>query len=549
MQPTGEDTRLKNTDTLKPQTESIVSDGVAEAATVPAAAGVGYVRTDAAPFVSGEAAKKPPRTIEISKKAVVTAVAIVLVLVIFAIVLTQVLPRGAYDRIPDANGNEQIVPDSYREDPSLDTLKWWQAVFAPFLVLDPSMDGSLMVWALIALLLVIGAVFTALDHTGVMVYMVESLRNKFKTRKYALLFIMPLAFMFLGSSAGMFEELIPLVPVVVLLCYAFGWDALVGLGISVLAACFGFAAGVVNPFTVGISQNLMGIPMFSGISMRLLTFAAAYIILMGFIFPYARKIEKRPQKSPVYIEDTRKKHGFDFSSAAFVYDEGKSKALKWFAVWMLVVVFFAVLSIFIQPHYIPALGDFSLADYILYITVAIYVVAGIGACIMCGLKGKELFRKLGKGLLTLLPAVAMILVASGVRYIMEKGNFMDTILYKVTEACRGQSPAVIILLVYAAIFIFEIFIPSGSAKAFLLMPMIGAMCTQLGIDGQVAVLAFAYGDGFANVLLPTNAGLLLILGMTTVNYPKWLRWSGKIQFTLLLATIGILMLAQYVVYA
>ena len=200
---------MKNTDTLKPQTESIVSDGVAEAATVPAAAGVGYVRTDAAPFVSGEAAKKPPRTIEISKKAVVTAVLIVLVLVIFAIVLTQVLPRGAYERVPDANGNEQIVPDSYREDPTLDSLKWWQAVFAPFLVLDPSMDGSLMVWALIALLLVIGAVFTALDHTGVLVYMVESLRNKFKTRKYALLFIMPLAFMFLGSSAGMFEELIP----------------------------------------------------------------------------------------------------------------------------------------------------------------------------------------------------------------------------------------------------------------------------------------------------------------------------------------------------
>ena len=185
----------------------------------------------------------------------------------------------------------------------------------------------------------------------------------------------------------------------------------------------------------------------------------------------------------------------------------------------------------------------------LYITVARYVVAGRGACVMCGLRGKDLFKKLGKGLVTLLPAVAMILIASGVRYIMEKGYVMDTILYKVTSACAGQSPAVIILLVYLAIFIFEMFIPSGSAKAFLLMPMIGAMCTQLGIDGQVAVLAFAYGDGFANVLLPTNAGLLLILGMTTVNYPKWIRWSGKIQFTLLAATVGILMLAQYVIYA
>ena len=531
--------------------DTVLTDGAGERAPArPAAlAGAGYVRTDASLFVCDDAPKGPPRTIEISKRAVLISVVIVLVLVIAAIVLTQVLPRGEYERVPDESGNMQIVPGTYAEDDSLPSLKWWQAVFAPFLVLDPTMDGSLMVWALIALLLVIGAVFTALDHTGVLIYMVEALRNKFRTRRYALLFILPLAFMFLGSSAGMFEELIPLVPVVVLLCYAFGWDALVGLAISVLAACFGFTAGVVNPFTVGVSQNLMGIPMFSGIEMRLLTFVVAYGILMAFVYPYARKIEKKPQRSLVYLEDTRKKHGFDFSSAEFVRDEGKSRALKWFACWMLVVVFFAVLSIFIQPHYIPALGDFSLADYVLYITVAIYVVAGIGACVMCGLRGKELFKKLGKGLVTLLPAVAMILIASGVRYIMEKGYVMDTILYKVTSACAGQSPAVIILLVYLAIFIFEMFIPSGSAKAFLLMPMIGAMCTQLGIDGQVAVLAFAYGDGFANVLLPTNAGLLLILGMTTVNYPKWIRWSGKIQFTLLAATVGILMLAQYVIYA
>lgn len=509
----------------------------------------GYVRTNAAPHVDPEKPKLPPRTIEISKRAILISVVIVLVLVIAAIILTQVLPRGAYERAIDADGNEYIVDDSYREDDSLPSLKWWQAVFSPFLVLDPSMDGSLMVWALIALLLVIGAVFTALDNTGVLVYMVESLRNRFKGKKYLLLFLLSFAFMFLGSSAGMFEELIPLIPVVVLLCYAFGWDALTGLGISVLAACFGFAAGVVNPFTVGIAQNLMGIPMFSGIEMRLLTFVVAYAILMAFVYPYARRIEKKPQRSPVYLEDTHKKHGFDFAGAEFRYDEGKAKALKWFAGWMLAVVGIAVLSIFIQPHYIPALGDFSLADYVLYITVAIYVVAGIGACVMCGLKGKDLLSKLGKGLVTLLPAVAMILIASGVRYIMESGNVMDTILYNVITACEGQSPAVIILLVYVVIFIFEMFIPSGSAKAFLLMPMIGAMCSQLGVNGQVAVLAFAFGDGFSNVMLPTNAGLLLILGMTTVNYPKWIRWSGKIQLTLLLATVGILMLAQYVVYA
>ena len=189
----------------------------------------GYVRKDASLFVDKEKPALPPRTIEVSKRAILISVVIVLVLVIAAIVMTQVLPRGEYQRVPDADGNESIVDGSYREDDSLASLKWWQAVFAPFLVLDPTMDGSLMVWALIALLLVIGAVFTALDNTGVLVYMVESLRNRFKGKKYVLLFLLPFAFMFLGSSAGMFEELIPLVPVVVLLCYALGWDALVGL--------------------------------------------------------------------------------------------------------------------------------------------------------------------------------------------------------------------------------------------------------------------------------------------------------------------------------
>lgn len=510
----------------------------------------GFARTDAAPVAISEAAtKESARTIAISNKAVIVAVAIILVLIIVAVIFTQVLPRGAYQRVPDADGNVSIVPDSYRQDDSLPKIKWWQVILSPFMILDPAQDGALMVWAILALLIVIGAVFTALDKTGIMTYMVESLRNRFSNKKYILLFVMPLVFMFLGSTAGMFEELIPLVPVVVLLSYAFGWDALVGLGMSILATCFGFAAGVVNPFTVGISQTLIGLPMFSGIEMRLLTFAVAYIVLMAFMFPYAKKIEKKPTASTVYLEDFRRKKEFDFEAAEFVYDEGKSKALKWFGAWLIVIVFLAVISIFIQPAYIPALGKFALADYILYITVAIYVIAGIGACIMCNLKGKALLKEFGKGALTLLPAVAMILVAGGVRYIIQTGNVMDTILYRVIELCNGQSPAVIILLIYAVVFIFEIFIPSGSAKAFLLMPMIGAICSQVGINAQVAVLALAYGDGFSNVLLPTNAGLLLILGMTTVNYPKWLKWSGKIQLVLLAATIGILMLAQFVVYA
>jgi uncharacterized ion transporter superfamily protein YfcC len=143
----------------------------------------------------------------------------------------------------------------------------------------------------------------------------------------------------------------------------------------------------------------------------------------------------------------------------------------------------------------------------------------------------------------------MILFAGGIRYIIEMGDVMDTILFNAVGLMDGQSPFVVTLLIYLIIFIFEMFIPSGSAKAFLLMPMVFNICTLTGIDKQVAVLAFHFADGFSNVILPTNAGLLLILGMTTVDYGKWFRWSMKIQLTLLAATVGVLALAQFVVYA
>ncbi|MFA6866176.1 MAG: hypothetical protein WCR54_01535 [Clostridia bacterium] len=470
--------------------------------------------------------------IVINKKAIIMAIVIVMVLVILAYVLTFILPTGEYQR-----DNGTIIANSYVQK-DMSGISWWQFLLSPLMILLPSTAGFEMVWAILILLLVIGAIFTALDESGILVYMVQYLAKQFKSKKYALLFLLPLTFMFLGSTAGMFEELIPLVPVVVMLCYAMGWDALIGLGISILAACFGFAAGVVNPFTVGVAQTLGGIVMFSGIGMRILTFVIAYLILMAFIFPYAKKIEKNPKKSIVYKEDMIRKTEFQFDIDNFEIDKQKNKALVWFACWLLAIVIIAMVSI----------AWHALADYVMFITVAIYLIAGIGACLMCGLKGKKLLKQLGKGTITLLPAVAMILVAGGIRYIIEQGDIMDTIIHFAVNMVNGQSPFVAVLIIYLTIFIFEIFIPSGSAKAFLLMPMIYGICQIMAINGQVAVLAFAFADGFANVILPTNAGLLLILGLTTVDYGKWFRWSAKIQFTLLIATIGILALAFFVVY-
>lgn len=486
--------------------------------------------------------KSQGKTIQISRKAIIVAVGVIMILVIGAYVLTFALPRGEYQR--DANGS--IIEGTYQENPELEGIKIWQFLLAPIMILSPSQPGSGMVYSIMLLLIVIGAIFTALDECGILIYMIDSISNRFKNKKYFLLFIMSFAFMFLGTAVGMFEELIPLVPIAVMLSYAMGWDAFIGLGISVLSACFGFATGVVNPFNVGISQKLGGIPMFSGMGLRLLAFFLSYIVLSLFLYLYAKKVEKHPEKSLVYKEDLLRKSEFDFENKTFTYEPQKAKALKWFSAWILVVIAIAIISIFWRS---PVIFGQTLADYILFITVFVYIIAGVGAVVMCGVKGKKLWKLLGKGALTLLPAVAMILFAGGVRYIIEQGDVMDTILFKAITAISTKPPMVAVLLIYLIIFVFEIFIPSGSAKAMLIMPIIFNICSAVGIDGQVAVLAMAFADGFSNMLLPTNAGLLLILGMTTVNFPKWFKWIFPIVIVLLAITIGILALAQFVVYA
>ncbi|MDR0752318.1 MAG: hypothetical protein LBF12_07055 [Christensenellaceae bacterium] len=485
------------------------------------------------PEITGN--RQEGKAIKLSKRAVISAVVVVLLLVIVSYVLTFVLPRGEYQR--DERGS--LIDGTYQENPELDGITWWQFLLAPLMILSPTVEGSTMIYVIIVLMLVIGAIFTVLDESKILIYLIESMTAKFKNRKYILIFAISFTFMFLGSAVGMFEELIALVPVIVMLCYAMGWDALVGLGISILAASCGFAAGVVNPFSVGVAQTLGGIPLFSGIGPRILTFVLAYIIVTGFIFVYAKRIDKSPSLSPVYALDLVRKKEFSFNIDAFVRDKKKDMAIRWFAWWMIFVVICSIASIFFQP----------LAEYVMYITVAVYIIGGIGAAVLCGIRGKRLFKLLGKGSLALVPAVLMILVAGGVRYIVTEGDIMDSILYLIIESIRHQNPNTALLLIYAVVFVFEIFVPSGSAKALLIMPIIFDICGVVGVHPQVAVLAFTFADGFSNMFLPTNAGLLLILGLTTVEYPKWIKWSFLILIALLAMTIGVLMLSQNAIYA
>lgn len=461
--------------------------------------------------------------IAISKKSFFTSMGILFTLMIISYILTFALPKGLY------------VDGIYSETNSgnLSKLKF---IFAPFLQFGS--EGSTTLILIIGLILVIGGVFNALDKSGVMKYMLDRIVSKFKNTRYIMLAVLCLFFMIMGSTVGMYEECVPLVPIVVLLCYALGWDAIVGLAASLLSVGLGFSAGLLNPFTVGVAQSFSSdLVMFSGLGFRLITFIIVYGILMLFLIPYAKKIDKNPASSSVYEEDLPIKNSMKVT-LDFKTEKHMDKALIWFASSLAFMVLFVLSAILIRP----------LTDYIMYVIVLVYLIAGIGAVIISGMSGENIRKNVLQGVIAVLPAIAMILIAASIKYILTEGQVLDTIIYKLVILVSKSPKGIAILLIYLVVLICNFMIPSGSAKAALIMPVIYPLVDAIGISHQTAVLAFIYGDGFSNVIFPTNPVLLIALGLTTVSYMKWFKWSFKLQLTILAATSVLLIIADQFIY-
>ena len=232
------------------------------------------------------------KVMDVNIKSFISSLAIMVVLMVISYVMTLVIPTGMYER-EMIDGSEMIVAGSYAKTDG--GIELWRWLLSPFLLLGSNMGFTVI--SICIFLMVIGGAFSSLDACGVLRYMLSRVYQGFAERKYVLMVILSLFFMLLGTFAGSFEEVVPLVPLVVALSYAMGWDALLGLGMSVLAVCCGFSAGA---HLVGSLAVHVGLPMFSGMWYRLVGFVIFFAVLITFLFLYAKRIEKNPEKSLVY---------------------------------------------------------------------------------------------------------------------------------------------------------------------------------------------------------------------------------------------------------
>lgn len=438
---------------------------------------------------------KEKKGLNISAKSFVTAIAVIFVLMILTYGLTFVVPEGG--------------------------IPFWKWALSPVLVLGAEDNVSLI--AVLVFLLVIGGVFNCLEKCGLMKYMLDKITHRFGHKRYQLLALITFFFMAMGSLIGSFEECVPLVPIVVALAIRLGWDPLVGLGMSLLAIGCGFSAGVCNPFTVGVAQEVAGLPMFSGMWLRAIAFALVYALLMVFLFWYAKRVEKSVAE---------RMENFDFTN-----NKKMNQALVSFVVLLGIGIATVLSSALIK----------ELQSYTMIIVAVTFLIAGITASVMSK-SGQNLLSLFFHGMGSVLPAVLMILMANSIKFTMQEGNILNPLLNGAIEIAQTLPRWSVILFVYLVVLVLNFFIASGSAKAFILMPLIVPVAAKFGISAQLCVLAFAFGDGFSNVFYPTNPVLLISLGLADVSYSKWAKWSIPFQAINVALTSGLLLLGLAIGY-
>ncbi len=459
--------------------------------------------------------------LNISSKSFIAAIAIIFALMCVSYALTFVIPGGEFARTITSDGSTIIDTEggfSYVDG----GISFWRWICSPILSLTA--DGGGTILAIIAFLLVIGGVFNSLEKSGLIKYMLDRIVNRFGNARYKLMSVVILFFMALGSFIGSFEECVPLVPIVVALSVTLGWDALTGLGMSLLAAGCGFAAGVCNPFTVGVAQELAGLPTFSGIGFRFVGFILIYLLLLVFIRQHAKKIEK-----PLDYEKINNN---------FVPQKQMDTGLITFASILGVGIACVLCSVFLT----------FLQDYTMIIVAVMFLIAGISSVLVSGMSGKNLGSTFIHGLISILPAILMILMASSIKFTLDEANILDTILHSAVGIAETLPKETVIIFIYIIVLVMNFFISSGSAKAFLLMPLIVPLAQVFDISAQLCVMGFAFGDGFSNVLYPTNPVLLISLGLSGVSYVKWFKWSWKFQGAIFILTSTLLLLGLVLGY-
>lgn len=473
-----------------------------------------------------EQTKTNSKLINISKKTFISVLILLLALMIVAIVLTYVVPKGQFGtKVVD--GEEVVDYQTYVALPDAKGIPIWKGLLAPFMLLA-SGDGITVILLSVFLVVIAGA-FQAMSDNGGVKTIVGRVIARFKEQKFLLLSIIALIFMLFGAMLGLFEEMLTLLPIVVILSVSLGFDSFTGFLISIVACGFGFSSAITNPFTVLFASQIIGVNPMANVWYRIIIFLVMYGLMVLAIFFYTRSIAKKPERSLTYERDQKLRGQMAEEEAVDPASEKRIflSYIIFFAVVLAVIIVFSSIAV-IRDYTVPAL-------------IGVFLIGGwLASLFSTRFNWKITGKSFLKGVLSALPTVAFILLASSIKYILVEGQVLPTIANKINDLVSSGNPYTVALILFLIVLALEFFISSSTAKAIFIMSILSVL--SLGLTKEMQVLIYTFADGYTNLLFPTSPVLLIGLSMIEVNYFKWLRRSWPLFLITFALVIGFLML-------
>lgn len=444
---------------------------------------------------------------------------IIFSILILAAVLTWIIPPGEFSRIVK-DGRTIVENGTYHS-----VEKNPQGIGA---ILTAPIKGFINAAEIIGFVLIVGGAFGIFQRTEAVDSGIKSMAKAYKKSPVVRKMLIPL-FMVLfslgGAVFGMSEEIIPFILFFVPMSLMLGYDSITGVAIPFVGSGAGFAGAFINPFTVGIAQGIAGLPPLSGIEYRIFVWVVVTAVSIFFVMRYAEKIKKNPELSPVYETDKKKRKNIDYS--AIEEHEGLDKSHK------------RVLLVFALGMCVLVFGVLEYQWYIEEIC-ALFIATGILVGIVGKLKVSEITDSFTEGASQLVSTALIIGLARGIFIIADEGKIIDTILFSLSGVIEDFHPVVSSQAMFVVQSLINFLVPSGSGQAALTMPVMAPLSDLVGVTRQTAVLAYQFGDGFTNLIIPTSAVTLGVLSLAGVSWEKWAGWMIKLQIVLFIT--GLLLL-------
>ncbi len=419
-------------------------------------------------------------------------------------ILTYFIPQGTYERRTNPETGQTYVLDASYERVSVES----PGIFDLMLAIPEGISGRA---DLLVLILLMGGCFFVIEQTGALGNGLQMVADLLQGREGLGLIVLAFLFAAAGATIGLQEEIIALIPILILFCRSMGYNAYVAVAASFGSAVMGAAFSPMNPFAVVLAQKEAQIPLLSGAEYRLLVFVVAFVAWVFFLYYYSKKHR---------IE----KEALSMNRATLT--------------WRMI----AVLSILIITFSVVTYGLLTM-DWGLMEISACFFVTGILSGLLSKMGLNRTVLTYVDGMKEMIFATLVIGLANSISILLKQGMVMDSIIYYLFTPMEGLPKSLSALGMMAGQALLHFPVSSYTGQAVLTMPILVPLADLVGISRQVTVLAYQYGAVNMDFIVPTNGALMAVLAVAEIPYNKWFRFIWKPLLIILSVASAALVLA------